>query len=167
MVIQEIMGNINSYNQHNKIIDTVSLEWDEMRKRILHKESGSGEHLNMKFLKENHLLTQGDIIYEDENKMIVIEIIMCDTIIIKPSSLHEMATISYEIGNRHLPLFYQEEELLVPFEYPLYRLLLAAGYSIDTGKRRLVNQLKTTVTSHLQNSNITFSNIGKEYSINQ
>ena len=62
--------------------------------------------------------------------------------------MYEMAAIAYEIGNKHIPVFYEQEELLVAFEAPLYNSLLAAGYDVHQGKRKLANQLKTSVTPH-------------------
>jgi urease accessory protein len=62
--------------------------------------------------------------------------------------MFEMASACYEIGNKHLPLFYEEELLLVPFEQPVYNLLLSQGYDIKKDHKKLLNPLKTTVTAH-------------------
>jgi urease accessory protein len=69
-------------------------------------------------------------------------------IAIKPNNMFEMASICYEIGNKHLPLFYENDELLVPFELPLFRLLEAQGYDVKQDKRKLLQPLKTTVSPH-------------------
>ena len=108
-------------------------------------------------------LTEGDILWEDESTIISVSIIPCDCITIKPTSLHEMAAICYEIGNKHLPLFFENEDLLVPFEAPLFRLFQATGYAVSVEKRKLLNAFKTTVQSHThENSSETlFSKIMK------
>ena len=59
-----------------------------------------------------------------------------------------MASVCYEIGNKHLPLFYENDELLVPFELPLFRLLEAQGYDVRQEERKLLQPLKTTVSPH-------------------
>ena len=59
-----------------------------------------------------------------------------------------MASVCYEIGNKHLPLFYEDDELLLPYEAPLFQLLLAAGYDVKQGKRKLLDPLRTSVTPH-------------------
>ncbi|MEI9933714.1 MAG: urease accessory protein UreE [Ferruginibacter sp.] len=81
------------------------MEWYETNKRILHKKTAAGRDVTMKFLKENQQLTQGDIVFEDEYTIIAIEIIACDVIVIRPKTMFDMASICYEIGNKHLPLF--------------------------------------------------------------
>jgi urease accessory protein len=48
-------------------------------------------------------------------------------------------------------LFYEEEQLLVPFEQPLYQLLLSQGYDIKKDQKKLLNPLKTTVAAHADN----------------
>ena len=75
--------------------------------------------------------------------------------------MFEMASVCYEIGNKHLPLFYEEESLLVPFDAPLMRLLQAQGYDISKEERKLLQPLKTTVAPHSDGNNSLFSKIMK------
>ncbi|MEP7106326.1 MAG: urease accessory protein UreE [Ferruginibacter sp.] len=152
MLVKEKIGNINFFAINNRKIDSLLLEWHETNKRILHKKTLSGREVIMKFLNENQQLTEGDVIYEDDFNIIAIEIKECEALIIRPKTMFEMASVCYEIGNKHLPVFYQEDEILVAFEAPLFRLLEAAGYDISQGKRKLVNPLKTSVSPHGPNS---------------
>jgi urease accessory protein len=149
MVIREKIGNINSYGTVSKEIDWLPLEWHEYNKRILHKKTLSGKEVVMKFIQENQQLTQGDILFEDDSCLIVVDITECDAIIMKPGSIPEAANICYEIGNKHLPLFYCNDEFLVEYDAPLFRLLEKNGHNISTGKRKLMNPLKTTVAQHM------------------
>jgi urease accessory protein len=80
-------------------------------------------------------------------------------LVIKPANLVEMASVCYEIGNKHMALFIDKEELLVPFEMPLFRLLSAQGYAIKQDKRKLLHPLKTTVAPHAHSNNSLFSKI--------
>jgi len=148
MIIKQKIGNINLFDVGNRSIDLLQIEWYEANKRILHKRTGSGRELVMKFLNEAQGLTEGDILYSDETFVVVVNILPCETIIISPTSMYEMASVCYEIGNKHLPLFYNNEELLIPYEAPLYKLLTVAGYQPKIETRKLLNQLKTTVSPH-------------------
>lgn len=146
MVIKEKIGNINFFAINNRRIDQLLLEWFETNKRILHKKTISGVAVVMKFLNENQQLTEGDIIYEDDFNIIVIEVKECDAIIIRPKTMFEMASVCYEIGNKHIPLFFQEDEIMAAYDAPLFRLLSAAGYDVSQDKRKLINQIKTSVS---------------------
>jgi urease accessory protein len=114
-------------------------------------------------MNESQSLTDGDVLYADEALVIVVDIQVCEVIIINPKSMSEMAAICYEIGNKHIPLFYCNDELLVPYEAPLFRLLTAAGYMPKRESRKLLNQLKTTVSPHsnVENRQTLFSKILK------
>lgn len=148
MIIKEKIGNLNSFDVSNRRIDIVLIEWYEADKRIMHKKAKSGREVVMKFMNEGQALTERDVLWQDENSVTVIEIQPCEAIIIQPASMFEMASLCYEIGNKHLPLFYIENEILVPYEAPLFNLLFAAGYKPTKESRKLVNQLRTTVSPH-------------------
>jgi urease accessory protein len=148
MIITEKLGKLNSFDVGLKTIDYLPLEWYEKGKRILHKRTTQGRAIVLKFLKESPGLQQDDVLYEDDQCLIVIQILPCDVLVIRPGSMYEMALACYEIGNKHLPLFYQDDELLIPYEAPLHRMLQALGFQCGTGVRQLLHQLKTSVAPH-------------------
>ena len=161
MLVKEKIGNLELFAINNRNIDYVLLDWYETNKRILHKKTVLGRDISMKFLNENPQLGVGDIVYEDDFSLIAIDIKECDAIVIRPASMYEMAAVCYEIGNKHLPLFYQDEEIVVAYEVPLFALLTAGGYNIEQAKRKLIHPLKTTVTPHGSSSNSLFNRIMK------
>src|SRR3954469_3184383 len=150
MIIKEKIGNLDSLELGNRSVDTVEIEWYEANKRIIHKKTKSGREMVMKFMNQSQTLSEGDVLWQDETSVVVVEIQSCEAIVINPSSMYQMACVCYEIGNKHLPLFCDNGELIVPFEAPLFRLLSAAGYEPKKEIRKLVNPLKTTVSPHGQ-----------------
>ncbi len=148
MLIQQKLGNITTIPPENRTIDWLPLEWFETSKRILRKRTQSGQDVALKFLAENPQLTQGDVLYEDAQKLIVVDVLPCDVLVIRPQSMYEMASVCYEIGNKHLPLFFDEDTVLAPYEAPLFRLLTASGYAVEKQNRKLLQPLKTTVSPH-------------------
>ena len=148
MLIQQKTGNLDSTDLGNRTIDWLSLEWYEAKKRIMHKRSNAGVEIAIKFLGGGQNLTQDDILFEDEKTIIAVDILSCEVAIIRPKNMFEMASVCYEIGNKHLPLFYENDEVLVAFEAPLFSLLSASGYEVEQGHRKLINPLKTSVAAH-------------------
>ncbi|TDH24188.1 urease accessory protein UreE [Segetibacter sp. 3557_3] len=141
-------------------VDYLPLEWYECNKRILHKQTQMGQPVRLKFLKESPRLQQGDILFEDESLLIAVEIIPCEVIVLTPTSILDAAAICYEIGNKHLPLFYEANELLVPYEAPLHRLMKASGYAVKVEKRKLLSTINTSVLPHMHSgSGSLFSRI--------
>jgi urease accessory protein len=161
MLVKEKIGNLELFAINNRNIDYVLLDWYETNKRILHKKTILGREVSMKFLNENPQLGVGDIVYEDDFGLIAVDINECDAIVIRPRSMHEVAAVCYEIGNKHLPLFYQEDEILVAFEAPLFQLLAGSGYAVEQATRKLVSPLKTTVAPHSSSGNSLFNRILK------
>jgi urease accessory protein len=159
MLIKQKTGNISTININNRCIDWLQLEWYESSKRVMRKQTQSGNDMALKFLDNNPALTQGDVLYEDDALIVAVDILPCEVLVIKPGNLFEMASVCYEIGNKHLPLFFEKEELLVPFEMPLFRLLSSQGYAIKQDKRKLLYPLKTTVAAHTHSSSSLFSKI--------
>jgi urease accessory protein len=160
MPLTEKIGHIDSFPLMERTIDYLLLEWFETNKRILHKKTNSGREISMKFLQDNPQFTVGDIVFADNLSVVVVDIKEVEVIVVKPVSMQEMAAICYEIGNKHLPLFYQEKEILVAFEKPLFNFLQAAGYIVEKGMRKLTCPLKTTVAPHAGSGSL-FSRIMK------
>lgn len=161
MLIQSKISNLNNFKLDNREIDWIKLEWFETSKRVLRKKTVSGQDVSLKFLNENPALTQGDILFADDRLIVAVDIIETDCLVIRPYSMFEMASVCYEIGNKHLPLFFDNDQLLVPFEQPLFRLLQAQGYEVKREHRKLLNALKTTVSPHPHANESLFSRIMK------
>jgi urease accessory protein len=159
MLIQQKAGTLATIQPNGRLIDRLYLEWYETNKRIQRKRTASGREVALRFLNENPALAQDDVLYEDDQCLIVIDIAPCDAIVIKPRSMYEMACVCYEIGNKHLPLFYEEASLLVPYEDPLFRLLSAGGFAPVREKRKLLQPLATTVAAHGHSGTSLFSKI--------
>lgn len=148
MIIKEILGNTAQQSLDKLTIDLLEIEWYEATKRIQRKTSNGGTDLSIKFLKEGQRLHEGDILYQDNEKAIVVHIKPCDAIVIKPKTMLQMGTVCYEIGNKHMPLFIQEELVLMPFEMPMFRWLEASGYEPLKEEHQLLNLLKSNVEPH-------------------
>ena len=161
MLIKEKKGNIKSVGASDKTIDVVTFEWYETNKRIQRKVTKSGTDISLKFLMDNPLITEGDIFFEDDYSIIIAEVLPCECLVIAPKNMFEMASVCYEIGNKHLPLFFENDEVLVPFEKPLFKLLITLGYSIKQEQRKLLQSLKTTVSPHGNQNETLFSKIMK------
>jgi urease accessory protein len=151
MILSKIIGKYNAaLNQ--KIVDSIFLEWYECSKRILHKRTEQGRNITLRFLDAPVYFQSNDIVFEDEHDIIVIQILPCKAMVIRPADLKEMAAVCYELGNKHLPLFYEEGVLSIPFDKPVYTMLLASGLDIQLEERILRNPLRTSVLPHAHES---------------
>ena len=148
MIINECVGNIKDISVAGKTIDYLDLEWFETTKRIQRKKTRQGVDVAIKFLREGQRLREGDILHEDGEKAIVVNVLETEAIVITPTSMLEMGTVCYEIGNKHIPLFIQEDKVLLPFEMPMYRWLEASNFRPERQTVKLLNLLKSNVEPH-------------------
>ncbi len=152
MLLKEKIGSLKDTQAGSRHIDYIHLHWHETAKKILHKKTSGGLEIRMKFFNETESLQQDDIVYADEELLICIEIVPVKAMVLMPASMEEMARICYELGNKHLPLFYENGQLAMPYEAPVFNLLLAAGYQPVMEERKLLQPMKTSVTPHGHNS---------------
>ncbi|MGB8194303.1 MAG: urease accessory protein UreE [Chitinophagaceae bacterium] len=153
MIVKEKLGRLSDFAVNGREVDVLAVEWFETAKRILHKRTQAGREIVLKFMKENPDLSRDDVLFEDEHCVIVVEILSCEVIVVRVGSLHEMARLCYEIGNKHLPLFYENEEMLIPYDEPLFRWLVSSGFQPVKEQRKLLNQLRTSVAAHAHGGN--------------
>ncbi len=150
MLIDKIIAHQGEIDTTDYVIDTLQLEWYELSKRVQRKTTTSGREIAMKFMGENIALKEGDILYHsvETKEAIAVEIIPTKTIVISPTSMSEMATLCYEIGNKHMPLFIEGNDILLPYEAPMFKWMESAGYNPTEQHRKLAQRLKSNASNH-------------------
>ncbi|PSL27048.1 urease accessory protein UreE [Chitinophaga ginsengisoli] len=148
IIIEKIEGNVVNGSAAQRVIDPLLLEWFETGKRLLRRHTQGGQEVALRFMREAPMLQQGDIVWMDDKKAIAIDIIPAAAIVLQPVTMKDMATVCYEIGNKHLPLFLEGNEVLVPYEEPLFRWLEAKGHHPMKEQRRLTNMLRSNIIPH-------------------
>lgn len=160
ILINSIQGNINTVDIAARGVDPLPLEWFETGKKIMRRHTRNGVEIGWKVVKGLPVLQDGDILWMDEKVVIAVSILPAAAIVLTPVTMLDMATICYEIGNKHLPLFIVNQEVLVPYEDPLFRWLEAKGYAPKQEQRVLTNMLRSNVQPHEHGSGSTlFSKI--------
>ncbi|TDQ56794.1 urease accessory protein [Mesocricetibacter intestinalis] len=140
-VMQDILGNLEALRRQGKIggqhIDYVPLHWYESERNILRKTSSDGREIAFRLLKEGQRLQHQDVVFISPELVIAIDILPAETIVLAPQSMAEMARACYEIGNKHAPLFLEGNQVLLPYDKPMFDWLQAAGFTPNRAQRRL------------------------------
>ena len=147
MLVEKIIGNWYENPSPHVKIDKLLLEWHETSKRIIRKSSQNGRDVAIR-RQNNQPLLDGDILNQTETEVLIIDILPCDVIRICPQNMSEMAILCYEIGNRHAPIFIENDVVMLPFDAPMFRLLMANGFRPERDFRKLTNRLPTSVTAN-------------------
>lgn len=129
MICQEVLGNLKNRVANKKEVDYVDIEWHEAFKRIHKKYTYSGTELGIRL--GNDILTKGlrngDVLYEDNSRIIAVNVPKCNVIRIEIDEDHSfmLGKVCYEIGNKHATLFWGKNhlELITPYNEPLFKIL--------------------------------------------
>lgn len=148
MIIHEAIGNIQQTRIEDKIIDFLDLEWYETSRRIQRKKTRAGKDIAIKFLKDKQRIIDGDILFMDDNTAIVVNVLPTKSIILEPQSITEMSAVCHDIGNKHLPLYFQEGILFMPFELTIFNWLQSNGFNPIVKEEKLLNLLNANVDHH-------------------
>jgi urease accessory protein len=135
MIIDQIVGNVEEISTAGRHIERVYLASDELVKRIQRVTTDHGKEVGIR-LKEPKDLIDGDILYMDDRNMIVISVTSDDLLVIHPTSIKQMGEIAHQLGNRHLPAQFEDEVMLVQYDYLVEELLkqLEIPYSREDRK---------------------------------
>ena len=146
LIIQTIIGSEAELSDAGRLNaqtrDSVRLKWYEAERRILRTTTEGGWDIAFKLLKEGQRLHHGDVVYLSDTLAISVAIEPSEVMVLSPQTLPEMARACYEIGNKHTPLFLEGNELLLPYDKPLFEWLCAAGFAPQRACRRLSEQLR-------------------------
>ena len=123
MIVEDIQGNIAnlSAEEKQKHVEKVYLENSD-RLNVFNVSQQIGNEIGIR-LKQPIDLQYGDILYQDDNNMIVVDVNSEDLLVIKPRNIQEMGDIAHQLGNRHLPAQFTETEMLVQYDYLVEDLL--------------------------------------------
>lgn len=114
----------------------------------MRKTSKAGHEVAFRLFSEGSALSHKDVVYMDSESTLHIVINPCEVIVLRPSTLAEMARVCYEIGNKHAPLCMDGDDLLMPTDEPMFRWLSAAGYAPVKEMRRLSKMLRSNSHVH-------------------
>ncbi len=128
MVITQVIRNCTAVDVR-QTIDYLYIEWYQTTKRLQRLTTMQGEAVAIRFLGKGQVLNEGDILFESDEKVIMVSILPCEVISLQLQTKIEMALIAYEIGNKHVPLFVEDYSLYMPYERPMYNWLKHQGYA--------------------------------------
>ncbi|HWE97905.1 MAG TPA: hypothetical protein VG269_28370 [Tepidisphaeraceae bacterium] len=93
-------------------VDFVDLAGDECR-HVLKKQSRGGKEVRVLLPPDQHL-RHGDVLYEDNACMLVVNVLPCDVIVARPDSSRDAAALALELGNLHVPTQITDDEIIFP-----------------------------------------------------
>lgn len=150
MIIEEVVGNVEDMDEQeltNRHIEKVYLESAHLVKRIQRVKTDHGNELGIR-LKEARDLVAGDVLFMDDKNIIVVDVLSDDLIVISPRTIEEMGNIAHQLGNRHLPAQFENDDMLVQYDYLVEALLQELGIPFKREERKVKKAFRHIGHSH-------------------
>ncbi|MBO0993745.1 urease accessory protein UreE [Bacillus sp. SD088] len=150
MIIEKVITNLDALGQDEikrRHMEKVYLESAHLVKRIQRVKTDHGRELGIR-LTEPRDLEAGDVLYMDDQNMIVIDVLSDDLLIIRPRSINEMGNIAHQLGNRHLPAQFEGDEMLIQYDYLVEELLEELRIPFTREERKVKQAFRHIGHSH-------------------
>ena len=139
MLCEQILGKLEETDLSGRKLEYVDIEWHEAFKKIHRKVTDKGTEVGIR-MDDSVLsrgLLQGDVIYRDENLVIAVNTPPCEIIQVSLMEGHEKmaAKVCYEIGNRHAPLFWGEEDTFITIYNEPMMVMLSKIHGVTAVKK--------------------------------
>lgn len=116
MIFNKILGNVKDFDSLEEYhVETVYIDSEDTYKRILRVTSDHNHEYGIT-LEDNERLKDGDIIFNENKKLIVIRVNSEDVLVIKPATITEMGIIAHALGNRHLQAQFEDNKMIIPYD---------------------------------------------------
>lgn len=142
MVFEKIIGSLDQSHKGKEVI-TLPYEWYESTNKILKKTASSGERIGLRISQP---LFDGAIVYEDEGKVIALELLPCEVTNTHVQSMREMGRVCFELGNRHCPLSVSETAVKTPYDSATFEYLQKKGFECEKVYEKFIPEF--TVKGH-------------------
>lgn len=136
MLVTDIIARKGEYIADYDKVEYLPLSWEELRKRRLRAVSDSGRTVDI-LLKEGDLLRDGDLLAVDGDLLLMVKLTPEKVLVMKAETPAQFGLICYELGNRHLPAWIGQDEVLVLDDPVLPSFLIKQGITFTTEERVL------------------------------
>jgi urease accessory protein len=140
------LGNLDSFEVGARRVERVVVRSDDLAKRVLRLESSVGE-FGLRFDDERRL-RDGDVLFADENLVIIIGVESDDLFVIRPRDIGQALEIGHALGNRHLPAQFEGDAILVRYDPLVEELLREKGVPFSRETRVVPKPFKHAHAPH-------------------
>lgn len=144
MIIEKIIGSIADFQHEGLKTDKVLLDHHDMERSHQKMISKGGEKLAVS-LDHGEKLFRGAVLYKDEKKMIVVDMIPEDALEIRPEGNRQWAKAAFNIGNMHQPAYIYDDCIVIPYDAIMENLLNSIGVAFTRCERKLDGEKATHV----------------------
>lgn len=135
MLIKQVLGNIKDRPSSDKNTDRLILSHEDIERGHQRVTSKAGRDLRIS-LDRGESLSCGDILYEDQDILIIVDMPQEKVFELRPKTNLEWARAAYNIGNMHQKAYLYSDCMRVPYDYVIEKMIesLQVDFSIKDEK---------------------------------
>lgn len=147
MLVEQLHGNLADLGEaHGFHIERVRLGAHDRDRAVQRVVTDHGLTLGLR-LPRGTVLTEGDILHRDSDRIIVVASEATPVIVIHPRGAGEMGRTAHALGNRHLPAQFAADadgrvEMIVPDDHTVAAYLDHYGVPFERTERVLTTPLR-------------------------
>ncbi len=131
ILVEEIRGRLCADEQRR--VERVALGWEDRLRSRQRVRTDTGTELGVK-LPTGQPLKENDILFEDEERVVVVAAIPEDVLVLYAESGTDMGRLCYQVGNRHAPICVQDGRVLTPYDSVLEAYFAKMGVRCEKTK---------------------------------
>lgn len=136
MVIEQTLGKIFDFDTEGLDFILIELSHEEMLKPHQILTLKDGEKIAISLVMGINL-EAGDVILADKNRIVYIDLVKEDALVVRPDNNIQWGKVAFNIGNLHHKVYFTEDSILTPYDKNIESLLLKLGVKYERESRKL------------------------------
>ena len=137
MVLVAPLGNLSDFRVGERRLEHVAIRSDDCAKRLLRLATSAGD-VGVRFSGDRRL-RDGDVVYADGERVIAVEVEPDDVLVGRPMTISTALGLAHALGNRHLPVQIDGDEIVVRYDPLLPGVFAECGVPFAR-ERRVVRE---------------------------
>lgn len=158
MIVTEITENLADLPRDQVAalkVDYIVFDNEARQKRVQRALTETGEEIALRFPSGFRGVAADDVLYRDEERIILVKIDTVDVLIVKPRTIREMGTVAHTLGNRHLQAQFfaddhgfEGEVMVVPYDHTVEHTLEHLEVPFERADREMPMAFRHAAHNH-------------------
>ncbi len=140
IVVRKLLGKVAP--DETRRVETVPMGWEARLRSRQRVRTSRGAELGIS-LPTGQAMHEGDVLYEDDQRVVVVATVPEDVLVLYPESRVEMGRVAFQVGNRHAPVQVEERRILTPYDHVLEEYFRNLGVRCERAKEPFTHDFGT------------------------
>ena len=136
MVVTTVVARVEEVDLTGRRIERIYLDADAMARAHQLVVTDAGTEVGIS-LPRGTALRSGDVFRVDADRVIVVEGVEEDVLVVRPRAPLEWGLVGFHLGNRHCQPFFEGNEVLLRYDHTVEALLREIGADYERSRRKL------------------------------